>query len=205
MKRLSVKYLVLSVLAVIIAISATAQQSFILDSKNSKLSITGTSSLHDWEIEARNFICETTLEMDGQKVEEITAIDFSVKVEDLESGKRIMDNKTYDALKEKSYPQITFELKPGNSVSVSDGKAKLAGTLKVAGKSRKVEVACDFGEVNSTTFSVQGEAPLKMTDFDIEPPTAIFGTVQTGDEVLVKFDFTFNKSQDQLSGISPDK
>jgi len=205
MKRLSIRYFVLSALAALMAMSATAQQDFILDSENSKLLITGTSSIHDWEMEAHTFSCETTLKLNEEKVTGIGAIDLMVKVKDLESGKRIMDNKAHDALNEKQNPQIRFKLDSADPVTISGDKAKLAGTLEVAGKTREVEVTCDFSTVNNTTFSVQGEVPLKMTDFGIEPPTAMFGTVQTGDEILVNFDFKFTKSTDQLTGISPER
>jgi hypothetical protein len=33
---------------------------------------------------------------------------------------------------------------------------------------------------------------LKMTDFKMEPPTAMMGTIKVGDEVTVIFDVTVN-------------
>jgi hypothetical protein len=33
-----------------------------------------------------------------------------------------------------------------------------------------------------------------MSDFGIDPPTAVMGTIKTGDDVVVKFDFEFNRS-----------
>ena len=205
MKRLNFKYLVLSVLAVSLAIHSTAQQDFILDSENSELLISGTSSIHDWEMEAQTFNGKTTLELNDKEVKGIRTIDFSVKVADIESGKRIMDNKAHDALNEKQNPRIRFLLNSNDLVAISNNKAKFAGILEVAGKSRDVEVACDFNLVNNTTLSVQGKAPLKMTDFGIDPPTAMLGTLQTGDEISVKFDLLFNVSQDQLSEIQTNK
>ncbi len=205
MKRLSIKYLVLSMLAAVIAISATAQQDFILDSENSKLLVSGTSSAHDWEMEAQTFSCETTLELNEDKVTGIEAIDFSAEVEDLESGKRIMDNKAHDALIENRHPEIRYVVTSNDPVNISDGKASLTGTLSIAGKSRKVEVTGDISATDNNTFSVRGEVSLKMTDFGIEPPTAMLGALKTGDEISVKFDFTFEKNQEQLSGISTDK
>jgi polyisoprenoid-binding protein YceI len=41
------------------------------------------------------------------------------------------------------------------------------------------------GTVNAT-----GMVPIKMTDFGIKPPTAMFGTLRTGDEVKVNFALT---------------
>jgi len=34
----------------------------------------------------------------------------------------------------------------------------------------------------------EGMAPVKMTDFGIQPPTAIFGRLKCGDEVKVNFE-----------------
>jgi polyisoprenoid-binding protein YceI len=205
MKRLSIKVFVLSILSAMLVLSATAQQEFVLDSDNSKLKITGTSSVHDWEMSAEMFSCETTVELDSQRITSINAIDFSVKVEDLESGKRIMNNKAHDALKEKRHPEIRFRFDSGDPVTITEGEAKLAGTLNIAGKSRKVELAANFNQVRNNRFSVNGMVPLKMTDFDIEPPTAMLGAIETGDEITVNFDFKFTKTPDQISDISPVK
>lgn len=205
MKRLSIKVFVLSILSAMLVLSATAQQEFVLDSDNSKLKITGTSSVHDWEMSAETFSCETTVELDSQRITSINAIDFSVKVEDLESGKRIMNNKAHDALKEKRHPEIRFRFDSGDPVTITEGEAKLAGTLNIAGKSRKVELAANFNQVRNNRFSVNGMVPLKMTDFDIEPPTAMLGAIETGDEITVNFDFKFTKTPDQISDISPVK
>jgi len=205
MKKLSIKVFVLSMLAAVISLNAIAQQEFILDSKKSKLIITGTSSAHDWEMVAQTFSCETTLGLTDQKVTEIDAINFSAKVEDIESGKRIMDNKTHNALLEKRNPQINFKLKPGEPVTISKDLVKLAGTLNIAGKSREVELSCEFAQTGPNQFSVKGSVPLKMTDFGIEPPTAMFGALQTGNEITVIFDFEFNNSSKKLSGVFPDK
>jgi len=36
----------------------------------------------------------------------------------------------------------------------------------------------------------KGLVPIKMTDYGIKPPTAIFGRVKTGNEVKVNFELT---------------
>jgi polyisoprenoid-binding protein YceI len=205
MKRFNLRYLVLSALMAIIAISASAQQDFILDAENSVLMVAGTSSVHDWEMEAHSYECVTTLQISNGKVTGIETIDFLLSVENLESGKRIMDNKAHDALKQKQHPLIRFSVNSNDAANIENGTAKLAGNLEVAGKSRKVEVSCDFLKVSNETFSVRGKAPLKMTDFGIDPPSAMLGTLQTGDEITVNFEFAFQKQSDQLTDISSKK
>ena len=36
-----------------------------------------------------------------------------------------------------------------------------------------------------------GSYTLKMTDFSVKPPTAMFGTIKTGDEITVKFNVDY--------------
>ncbi len=192
MKKINFKYLTIGILAFLFAITATAQNVYKLNEKNSKLSVTGTSSLHDWEMEATGFIAETGLKLADGSVSEIQYVKFSAPVAKLESGKNIMDNKAHDALKEKKFPQIKFILKEGG-VSVLSGKAELTGILTVADKSKEIKLPVDFNISSDRQFKASGKVRLKMSDFGIEPPTAFFGTLKTDNEVEVKFDFEFSR------------
>ena len=185
----------------VLAITATAQKDYKLNLKESKLIVAGTSSIHDWEMNAETFTAQTKLEVNNNSVGKIESIDFTCKVEDIESGKRIMDSKAYDALQEKRHPQISFQLHPNNQVKVSGKKVSLTGDMTIAGKKREVNVNCIFDVKNDNQFSVSGEVPLKMSEFGIEPPTAMLGTLETGDQVVVKFDFEFKKGSGALSDL----
>jgi len=35
---------------------------------------------------------------------------------------------------------------------------------------------------------------MKLSDFDIEPPSAMFGQIQTKDDIVVHFNFIYNKN-----------
>ena len=41
---------------------------------------------------------------------------------------------------------------------------------------------------DALTIKAAGVVPIKMTDYGIKPPTAIFGRLKTGDEVKVNFE-----------------
>ena len=41
-------------------------------------------------------------------------------------------------------------------------------------------------------YQVSGAYPMKMTDFGIEPPTALLGTMTTGDDVTINFNLTLS-------------
>ena len=199
MKKHVFRYLALSILAATFSVVATAQQDFVLDKENSKLIVSGTSNLHDWEMEAETFSGETSLKMSDGTIEEVSSVNFTCLVSDITSDKRIMNNKAHDALQEKKHPEIKFKLNSGDAVKLSDGKIELTGILTIAGKSQKVNIASNYQPEGANKLTVSGETSLKMTDFGIEPPTAMFGAVETDDKITVKYSFEFNKSRDELS------
>lgn len=200
MKNLKFNFLFISIIALLLATGVQAQESYKVQAKNSQLVVTGTSSLHDWEMEATNFNAETLLKMDGNSISEISKIEFKAPVSGLKSGKNTMDNKAHDALKEKKFPEIKFSLDKNNSVNISGSKANLTGLLTIAGKSQEVKLTADFDVENPQKFSVTGSVPVKMSDFEIDPPTAMMGAIKTGDDVVVKFTLEFHKSDHELSG-----
>ena len=64
------------------------------------------------------------------------------------------------------------------------------GTLTVAGKENKIEMDVVATRMADGTLKAKGVVPIKMTDYGIKPPTAIFGRLKTGDEVKVNFELT---------------
>ena len=49
--------------------------------------------------------------------------------------------------------------------------------------------------VSRTTFRVRAELPLRMTDFGIKPPSALFGAIRAKNSLTVRFDLTLNVAQ----------
>lgn len=157
------------------------QDTYILSS-DSKLTIDGTSTIHDWTVTANTL--EGTLTADGTSPKKI---DFLVTVADILSERgATMDKKTHNALKKETSPKVMFSLK-----EVKNGSA-FVGALTVAGKQRDVEIAGKM-EASGDKFKISGEYPITLQDFDIEPPTAMFGQIVVGNDVTVKFDLVFTK------------
>ena len=46
--------------------------------------------------------------------------------------------------------------------------------------------------VSPTSIRFTGEQEMLMSDFGIDPPTAVFGTVRSADEIVIRFDVTFS-------------
>ena len=178
-----------------------AQEEYQLDKNNFTLKIEGTSNAHDWDMKAEDVSGELSAKVQNSLIENFNDADIQISVEKLESGKRIMNNKTYEALESEDHPKIKFQLKSVEDLysagSSFSGKAK--GVLTIAGNSKTVSIPFS-GKVNGNDqFSVSGDYSLKMTEYDIDPPKAMFGSLKTGDEVTIKYDFVFKEKSGMLT------
>ena len=160
----------------------SAQDTYTL-SQQSKLTIEGTSTVHDWTVVANTI--SGTLKANGKVPNDI---DFKVAVADIKSERgATMDKKMHEALKQEEHPMVLFALK-----EVKDQKL-ITGTLTIAGNAKNVEIKSTISSAENV-LKISGEQKIALKDFDIEPPTAMFGQVIVGDDVVVKFDLVFEKS-----------
>lgn len=170
------------------SIGAVAQQSFEI-SGNPEMKVSGTSTLHDWDMVSSNAEGAASLRISAGKVTSISSARFSMPVASLKSGKGQMDKNAFNALKADDHPNITFTLLEANQDGGNDWKA--TGRLQIAGATRTVpfslKVSPDGADVN-----VSGSAKIKLTDFEVDPPTAVFGTIKTGDEMTITIDLNLN-------------
>lgn len=194
MKRVNFKYLLLSTLSIfLIHQPGFAQEEFKMDPAASKLIVSGTSTVHDWEIVAEGFSCEAAISLDENSIAGIHKIDFVCPAENLKSGNKLMDNKTYKALNSNKHPEINFQVSNSKEESTGNTVSGVKGTLTINNTKKEVNLAFTTEPVNDNTLRVKGEVPLKMSDFGIVPPTAMMGTMKTGDDIKVTYEILLKK------------
>jgi len=177
-----------------LTVAAVNAQDFIL--KSSKSTIQGTSSLHDWESEITQLEYKGILVMENGLVKTVKSAEVTIPVTGIKSTKgKIMDNKTYDAFLYEKNPNITFllvtaQLRAEGARQAFDatGYLTMAGTMKSVKLTGLITVMAN-GDVQLTLSK-----KLKMTDYKMEQPTAMMGTITVGDEVTVNFDLTLTPS-----------
>ena len=163
---------------------------------NAGLTISGTSTLHDWDMKSTQGACEATITTTpAGAITALSGLSFSTQAESLKSGKSAMDKNAYKALKSDKFASITYV---ANTASVSlisgnDYLVKTNGKLTIAGATLDAEIQATCKVNADKTISVMGSKKISMKDFGMVAPTFMLGTIKTGNDVTLKFDLTLTK------------
>lgn len=165
-----------------------------VNNANSKLTIFGTSNLHDWDMKAERMTGTATFKMENGKLTGIDKLSFAVEAESLKSGKSGMDKNAYAALDSKSHKNITYTLSRVNKVTETGSNTytiETTGNLKIAGETKQVPIKFT-AKTSGNNVTLSGKVNLNMTHYKIDPPRALMGTVRTGEEITIDFEVIYN-------------
>ena len=155
------------------------------------MTIKGTSTLHDWESDVTQLQGSAQIKIQD-RCPQFEQVALTIPVESIKSGKAAMDKNTYEALQEEKYPNIQFTLQ--DIKSLEPGKISATGKLSMTGTTQLVELSAEYNIPYPGQISLHGSHTMKMTDFGIAPPTAVFGTIKTGDEITIDYTLYLNKN-----------
>lgn len=174
----------LTLLGVIMISAGQAQQTFSI-SEVKEMKVSGTSTLHDWDMVAEKGVeGQAFISLADKKIEEIHSLSLSLDSKALKSGKSSMDKNAYEAIKADDFSKITFELIKVEELTASTIKAR--GKLNIAGNSRDLTMTVNYS-VNGNSVVFSGKQDITFEQFSLEPPTAVFGTIKTGNELTLSF------------------
>jgi polyisoprenoid-binding protein YceI len=157
----------------------------------STVTVNGTSTLHDWEMTSKEFSSSFVAEKKGADaiiIKEGTAVFKAAKIVSGTSG---MDKKAYEALKTNTYPDISFKFLSADNIALNGTKAMLKGELTLCGIKKTVELPVTVKPTPDAKLVLATTLKLKMSDYKIEPPVALMGTIKTGDEIELDFMMTY--------------
>jgi hypothetical protein len=102
----------------------------------------------------------------------------------------MMDRIAYKALKTKESPVINFVMVSSSitAVDATTYQFKGTGNLTVAGTKKMTDLVATIKyNVAEKSFTSTGFKEMKMTDYNMEPPSFAFGAMKTGDEIKITF------------------
>lgn len=158
------------------------------NSFKSSIFVHGSSSVHNWGLEVD--IQEVQLNkitIRDDRLESI-AMDFSVNA--LVATKKEMHNKIRKALKFNKFPVISIQFKA--LVFKNDSLFTDAALFTIAGVSKKLSFKSSYVQLKNKEILLSGKQQIRMSDFNIKPPSAMFGLMSVGNELLVEFELYFS-------------
>jgi polyisoprenoid-binding protein YceI len=194
----TLKYFSALVLApVLFGTQLHAQDTYKLNgSKDNVVKVSGKSNVHDWTMIAQNPVSDADfgpLVGSDNVPKSLTSLNFSVNAKGLKSEHSSMDTRTYKVIKADAYPKITFKSSSAVITPVSKGKfsVKVTGSLSIAGVSKTVTLQAN-GVVNADQgITCNGTQKLKLTDYNIQPPSFMLGAMKVGDELSIAYNLNF--------------
>lgn len=173
-----------------------AQVTALKISDGSTMTITGTSTLQGWTSDVTEINGTVTIDEKAykkgsfKKGDKIADVSLTMPVLSIKSPRgATMEQKIYNALKSETNPDIRFTLTDNRVTTVAKDSFLLEtkGNLEIAGKTKPVTVIVTGKKQPGAGFTFEGAHKINMKDFEVEPPTAMFGQIVTGEEVEISF------------------
>jgi polyisoprenoid-binding protein YceI len=185
-----------SVLSIVLlaAFGLSAPVAYEVQPDASTMTISGTSTLHDWSCDVPDV--NGQLQVDTAAASAPMAIpstQIRVPVEQIECNKDRMNKNLREALKANAYPTIYFMLKEAQTGALPDSSGTwytvdASGQLIIAGERRTLDLPVNAERLDDGRLRFVGSTSFKMSDWGVEPPSVMLGTINTGDEVTIDFD-----------------
>lgn len=164
-----------------------------------EMKIDGDANVRSWDADVKTIEAEFIMAaFDIDNLSELTADHFktltlSIPVEDIESDSGRLTRNLHGYLEKDDHPYITFSLNSIESVEVNGNSAVITamGNFNAAGVDHTTEMTVN-AEFNGNSVTFSGTQDLLMTSFDIDPPTAVMGTVRARDELKIPYKLTFS-------------
>jgi polyisoprenoid-binding protein YceI len=167
--------------------------------EKSTLVLEGDSTLHAFTSKTSTFKFASTLvsntpsslatweKIAAQKA--LRSFTLRIPVTSLQSETSGLDENLYKELKADTHPEITFTMQSYEFSPAQAGNSSLsvAGELAIAGTTKQVKITANTSTAEDV-LQMKGKTELKMSDFNISPPTMMLGMVKVEDKVTINFD-----------------
>jgi hypothetical protein len=190
------KRIAIAAIAVCLVLAGVAAADRFVPATGSFVRIEGTSTLHDWTMEGTIVSGQIEATPPAQWTRGpggtlTSQVSVAIPVTSIKSEHAKMDKLMAQALKAEKNPAIRYELT--NAVVAEPGAEFVLdtrGKLTIAGVTHDVDMKIAGTRTAAGAYVLTGQLPIRMSDYGIKPPTAMMGTIKTGNDVKVTFRWT---------------
>jgi polyisoprenoid-binding protein YceI len=193
MRSLTFRIFIISLFLLPVSVLQASDQTF-THAPGSFVVVTGTSTLHDWEMKSENLNSEVVFNVNEEgSPESIESIMVSLTINSLKSDKSGLEKRAYDAMDAKRHPEIVFHTNGSGNLDKRGDKylVNSRGELTVSGVTRQVNVSATCINGDDQKLVCSGSTKLKMSDFMIDPPVMMLGALRTGDEIIISYNIVY--------------
>ena len=191
------KHLLISLLALAATITfgVAANAERYAPATGSTVKVEGSSTIHAWTMQGSTIKGEISAPTPDNWNAPAKAV-VSIPVTSIKSEHAKMDKLMAEALKANANPEIRYEMLEATPASNNANAfvLKTRGKLTIAGVTKEIAMDVQGTRNPDGRYTLTGTAPIKMTSFGIKPPTAMMGTIKTGDDVKVTFRWIVQKA-----------
>ncbi len=162
----------------------------------SKLQLKVCSNIKDFTCVCKQTFPKSSLELQWILVDSLALFkntNISLQTKKLNCGHQKINRDLYSTLKVDKFPKIFIELKKIQLTKKKDKSkqkilAKAEVALTIAQQSRVETIWAEVTKESKNDFHIIAEKTLKMTDFNLSPPTELFNLVRIEDDILICLD-----------------
>lgn len=159
--------------------------------KSSKITIDGTSSMHEWSSVVNKVNVQTDFTITNGVIQKLNSATVTMETKSIKSTKNssLMDERTYSTLKADKFPNITFVLTNVVSIQQTGNEATVTvtGNLTIGGVSKPTELILKIKTLANGEMEVRGTKKITMSNHGIKPPSFMLGALKVGDTVTLTY------------------
>ena len=173
-----------------------AEATYYIDA-GSSLSIVGSSNVNKFKCLCTEQFAKSSIQFepqDGGKILRFSQAGLYIRSKSLDCGNQQMNKDMYKTLRADQHPSIRIELtraqlQEAQLVSGQDWTTLKAHTqLTIAGITKPVLFDVKAKRIASDRIRLTASKDVLMTDFGMEPPTAMLGLVKVNNNICIKMD-----------------
>lgn len=169
----------------------------------SRLTVEGTSNLHDWSCSTSSLDASIRVQLPDDEATplplSVDQVSLAVPVAALECKNDKMNKNLTKALDASRHPKIAFRTSGPLALPVPDARGRLTATfrgqLTVAGVTKPIDLPVEAVRTADGSLRITGSKAFLMSQFGIDPPTAMLGVLKTANRVTVRFDLVASPAE----------